>query len=425
VKLALEPEWEAIFEANSYGFRPGRSGHDAIEAIFTSISRKPKYVLDADIEKCFDRIDHKALLAKVNNTRPVMSLVQAWLKAGVMEADVFYENEAGTPQGGVISPLLANIALHGLEQYLKQLCPTATIVRYADDFVILCATLEEVLRLHQASEGWLAEIGLRLKESKTRIAPTLKEHEGEKAGFDFLGFTVRQFACGKYQTYTYRGKAGFKTFTRPSRKGQQRHAEKLKTEIKKHEASAQGSLIQTLNPQITGWANYYRTAAAKRTFARMDKQLDHRLALWTARRHPQRRYRWRRNRYWHTEKGCSRFSDGRWRLRAYADTHIRRHVKVQSTRSPFDGDWLYWGTRLGKDPTKPNFLTAVLKCQQGRCKFCGAPFATVDIIEVHHKNRDRSDNSLRNLELLHGHCHDRLHTSSVTVRGIRDNEPLH
>jgi len=105
VKLALEPEWEASFEANSYGFRPGRSCHDAIEAIFNSISRKPKYVLDADIEKCFDRIDHEALLAKVNNTQLVMRLLRAWLKAGIIEEGAFFASEAGTPQGGVISPL--------------------------------------------------------------------------------------------------------------------------------------------------------------------------------------------------------------------------------------------------------------------------------------------------------------------------------
>jgi RNA-directed DNA polymerase len=124
VKLALEPEWEAVFEANSYGFRPGRSCHDAIEAIFNSICRQPKYVLDAGIEKCFDRINHEALLTKVNTIQPVTHLLRAWLKAGVIEEGRFFESEAGTPQGGVISPLLANIALHGLEAHLKQRFPS-------------------------------------------------------------------------------------------------------------------------------------------------------------------------------------------------------------------------------------------------------------------------------------------------------------
>jgi RNA-directed DNA polymerase len=178
VKLALEPEWEAVFEANSYGFRPGRGCHDAIEAIFTTICRLPKYVLDADIEKCFDRIDHEALLAKVNSIEPVMWLVRGWLKAGVIEAGNFFESETGTPQGGVISPLLANIAWHGLESHLKIFCPTATIVRYADDFVILCADARLLHRLQEEAETWLNQMGLRLKPSKTRTTHPGKSQRG-------------------------------------------------------------------------------------------------------------------------------------------------------------------------------------------------------------------------------------------------------
>ncbi|WP_369333956.1 reverse transcriptase/maturase family protein [Brasilonema bromeliae] len=138
VKLALEPEWEARFEPNSYGFRPGRSCHDAIEAIYLSISRKPKYVLDADIAKCFDRIDHKGLLKKLGTTPTIRRVIKGWLKAGVFEQGkgLFPTNE-GTPQGGVISPLLANIALHGLEEQVKELVKNPRLeprlIRYADD----------------------------------------------------------------------------------------------------------------------------------------------------------------------------------------------------------------------------------------------------------------------------------------------------
>jgi len=181
----------------------------------------------------------------------------------------------------------------------------------------------------------------------------------------------------------------------------------------------------TLNPQITGWANYYRTVVANRTFARVDRHLDHQLTIWSRRRHPQRGYAWCRNRYWHSAKGSSRFNDGHQRLRAHVDTHIRRHTKVQGTRSPFDGDWLYWAgalwARLGKDPTKPDYFTALLKVQRGRCKACGALFTTADLIELHHKNRDRLDNSRRNLELLHGHCHDQLHADVAKTDGVVDN----
>ena len=386
VKLALEPgpagTPEAVFEANSYGFRPGRSCHDAKEAIFISIARQPKYVLDADIEKCFDRINHEALLSKLNSIPPIMKLVRAWLKSGAVEAGEFIESEAGTPQGGVVSPLLANIALHGLETYLKSICPSATIVRYADDFVILCADLTQLQRLREAAEQWLAEMGLRLKLSKTRITHTLTEQADEKPGFDFLGFTVQQMRVGKYQTYTYRGRDGFKTLIRPSWKGRIRQNHKSKAMLGKMEGKTQGTVIQTLNPQIVGWANYYRTSVAKRIFASMDKQLDRQLVWWTGRKQPTRGYRWRRQRYWQREKACTRFGNGEQKLKAYADTKIHRHTKVQGIRSPFDGDWLYWGTRLGKDPTKPERETALLKVQQGRCKFCGGLFVAEDILEA-------------------------------------------
>jgi RNA-directed DNA polymerase len=151
VKLALEPEWEARFEPNSYGFRPGRSCLDAIEAIFSAIRLKPKFVLDADISKCFDRIDHKALLNKLNTFPTIRRQIRAWLKAGVMDNMQYFETSEGTPQGGVISPLLANIALHGMEERVKQYAETLplkrvskrdkreklSLIRYADDFVIL------------------------------------------------------------------------------------------------------------------------------------------------------------------------------------------------------------------------------------------------------------------------------------------------
>jgi RNA-directed DNA polymerase len=416
VKLALEPEWEAVFEANSYGFRPGRSCHDAKEAIFISIARQPKYVLDADIEKCFDRINHEALLSKLKSIPPIMRLVRAWLKSGAVEAGAFIATEAGTPQGGVVSPLLANIALHGLETYLKRIYPTATIVRYADDFVILCADLTQLQRLREAAEQWLAEMGLRLKASKTRITHTLTIHAQENPGFDFLGFTAQQIQVGKYQTYTYRGRDGFKTLIRPSWKGRIRQNQKSKELLDKLENKTQGTVIQTLNPQITGWANYYRTSVAKRIFASMDKQLDRLLVRWSQRKHATRSYRWVRNRYWQREKACSRFSNGEQKLKAYADTKIHRHIKVQGTRSPFDGDWLYWGTRLGKDPTKPERETALLKVQQGRCKFCGALFVDSDLIEVHHKDRNRENNARKNLALLHAHCHDQHHATDPSER---------
>jgi RNA-directed DNA polymerase len=194
VKLALEPEWEAVFEPNSYGFRPGRSAHDAIEAIFNFIRLKPKFVLDADIEKCFDRIDHQALLEKLATIQPVAALIRGWLKAGVVDQGVIHYPQAGTPQGGVLSPLLANVALHGLEEELTNACSKRNkpaVIRYADDLVILHPDLETLQMLKDKADGWLAKMGLRFNPRKTSITHTLNEHNG-KVGFDFLGFNIRQ-----------------------------------------------------------------------------------------------------------------------------------------------------------------------------------------------------------------------------------------
>jgi len=193
VKLGLEPEWEAKFEQNSYGFRPGRSCHDAIEAIFSAIKGKRAYVLDADIAGCFDNIDHQALLRKLNASKRVRKTIRSWLKAGAIDGKTLYPTEAGTPQGGVISPLLANIALHGMETWLtEQILPNLkewgkrkygyvnkanllkgfAIIRYADDFVIIHEDEEIIAKTKQLVEEWLKGIGLGMKAAKTRITHT-------------------------------------------------------------------------------------------------------------------------------------------------------------------------------------------------------------------------------------------------------------
>lgn len=189
LKLALEPEWEAVFEPNSYGFRPGRSAHDAIAALYKSMLQA-KYVLDADIAKCFDRINHEALLCKLHTTPTFRRVIRAWLKAGVMDGPTLYPSEAGTPQGGVISPLLANIALHGFEEAVKSRFPTEMrvngerlqgrpqVVRYADDFVIMHHDLGVIEQAKTIASEWLQGLSLELKPSKTRVVHTLHEHAG-------------------------------------------------------------------------------------------------------------------------------------------------------------------------------------------------------------------------------------------------------
>jgi RNA-directed DNA polymerase len=410
VKQALEPEWEAQFEPNSYGFRPGRSAHDALEAIFKTIQRQPKFVLDADIEKCFDRINHAALLRKLRTPPLMRRLVRDWLQAGIVEGGVTLFPAAGTPQGGVISPLLANIALHGFEQAMSAISQRyrITLIRYADDFVALCQDLPTIIAVQEAAEKWLAEMGLCLKATKTHLTHTLDEYAGQ-TGFDFLGFHVRQYRVGQYRTATYRGAPGHKTLITPADKGVQRHTAQIGALIHQRRGAPQAAVIAALNPVISGWSLYYRTCVAKRTFNKLDALLHGQLMGWTAHRHPQRGYRWRYQRYWRQEGTRRVFSDGEHPLRSHAATPIKRHIKVRGAKSPFDGDGVYWGARLAHDPTQPARVSRLVQQQQGRCGNCGLPLTTEDVLEIHHRDGNHRNDGATNLVLLHAHCHDQSH----------------
>lgn len=278
-----------------------RSCHDAIGAIYNAINSKAKYVLDADIAKCFDRINHKALLEKLNTFPTIRRQVRAWLQAGVMDGKELFPTSEGTPQGGVISPLLANIALHGLEKRIKQGFPelkghqketwyhlkgtcfkSPQVVRYADDFVVLHENIKVIQRCQQIITEWLKGMGLELKPSKTRITHTLNKQESEQPGFDFLGFNIRQFPVGKYQSgKTQKGTPlGFKTIITPSKEKQKLHLEKISSNIKAHKNAPQVALIKHLNPMIQGWANYYSTVVSKKVFTRIFHQTTQKLINW-------------------------------------------------------------------------------------------------------------------------------------------------
>lgn len=240
VKAALEPEWESKFEPNSYGFRPGRSCHDAIGSIFNSIRYKSKYVLDADISKCFDRINHTKLLEKANTFPKIRKQIRAWLKAGILDKQELIFPKEGTPQGGICSPLLANIALHGMEESIKEFAATLkghkennkkslSLIRYADDFVIIHEDHNVILKCQEIISNWLSQIGLELNQEKTKITHTLREYEGIKPGFNFLGFNIRQYPVGKYQSgkNTLGKVLGFKTIIKPSKEKAYNHYRKL------------------------------------------------------------------------------------------------------------------------------------------------------------------------------------------------------
>lgn len=432
VRLALEPEWEARFEPNSYGFRPGRSCHDALEAIFNGVRYKAKYVLDADIAACFDRIAHSPLLNKLGTFPTLRRVIRAWLKAGVLEGTDLFPTDEGAPQGGSLSPLLANVALHGLETSIQQAFPRQKpgtsvrwrplVVRYADDFVVLHEDLAYVERARDVAAKWLADMGLELKPSKTRIVHTLLPHAGQPAGFDFLGCTVRQFSVGKTHTGmdTAGRPLGFKTLIKPSATAQQRHLAELAQVIRRHQQSRTAEVVTHLNRKIRGWANYYSAQVSKRVFSRLDHLVYEKLKRWAERRHPTKSHGWVRDHYWH--RVVQQDPDGYERvqhwvfgptggpsLALHAKTVIRRHTKVAAGRSLYDGDLLYWASRLGRHPELPQGKATLLKRQQGRCTWCGRLFQTMDeVIEFDHiQPRALSGpDRVGNRQLLHGHCHD-------------------
>src|SRR5438067_9432991 len=197
VKLALEPEWEARFEPHSYGFRPGRSTHDAIAAILVAIERHPSFVFDADIEEAFDSINQAVVLDKLQTYPALRQVIHAWLTAGVVDGNTYSPSEMGIAQGGVLSPLLMNVALHGMEavitdgSYNGHSREQPLLVRYADDFVLLHADLKELQQVVRRVKHWLARVGLHLHADKTRSTHTLTPYQGQ-VGFDFLSFNIRQ-----------------------------------------------------------------------------------------------------------------------------------------------------------------------------------------------------------------------------------------
>ncbi len=307
-----------------------------------------------------------------------------------------------------LSPLLANIALQGLETAVSTRTRKhpVVIIRYADDLVILCDDLDTLKAAQAIAAEWLTTMGLQFKSSKTRITHTLDEYEGQ-TGFDFLGFTVRQFRVSKYRSH--KRQSGYKTIIKPSAPAIQRHLDRIKGIVRAHRGAPQAALIAELNPVIRGWAMNYRACVAKETFSKLDHLVFEQLWHWAHFRHPHQWGRWRYARYWKYINLRVEFTDGTSTLERYDDTRIVRHVKVKGDKSPYDGDWVYWGARLGRDPTKSPRVLKLLKEQRGRCGRCGLRLMTEDVLEVHHKDGNHNNNAWPNLVLVHAHCHDQMH----------------
>lgn len=433
-RMALEPEWEAIFEADSYGFRPGRNCHDAIEAAYGALSNKRqqneyrKMVLKVDIEKCFDKINHKLLLDKLKNNPIIFKQVEAWLKTGIINGyfsdDILIKNEMGTPQGGVISPLLSNIALHGLINHLKEWIVTIpaknnrtaskqtalTVIRYADDIVVLHKDLKVIEEAKYEIEKWLLQnCNLSLNREKTKIFDSSK-------GFDFLGFTII--------TIQRNGRDRIKIF--PSRRGQSRILINLREVIQRNKAASSYQLITLLRPKIIGWGNYYRYSECSQTFTRISHLIYQKLRAWAFRVDKRHGRETVKEKYF--PSGKSYYFDGskhedNWVLVGKEKDKngtlneiflpklswikLKKWVKVKGNKSPFDGDHIYWARRMSTYRRLPTRVSKLLKLQKGICPLCKTHFLIDSVTEVDHilpKALGGKD-TYTNLQLLHKHCH--------------------
>ncbi len=428
--LAMEPAAECKADPNSYGFRKGRSTHDARSQLFVSLSQKAsaQWVLDADIVGFFDNINHEWLLSNVHTDKRVL---RQWLRAGVVDKRQLLATDAGTPQGGIISPLLANLTLDGLERglelhlkkqlkYVDNKAAKVNVVRYADDFVITGSSKE--LLEHTIKpwvEAFLRERGLQPHPGKTRIVHIAQ-------GFDFLGWNFRKYSE--------------KLLIKPSRKNVKTFYGKVSDVIASHLSAPKAVLIQKLNLILKGWARYHQGVVAKATFSKLDNQIRWRLMRWGLRRHPRWSTKKVRDHYWSHPNTRWEFRDktqDRWgeevplRLYALADTKIVRHQKVKGDFNPYDPAWERYGEKLRQDRMSKDVWDGqrleLWLSQSGTCAHCGAKFEYEDgRLEDHHIQPIRlgGSDSLRNRVLLHSWCHRRIHalglevTKPVPARGL-------
>jgi len=417
--LALEPVAETQADPNSYGFRRERSTADAIEQCFKIFSRRkvsPEWILEGDIRACFDRISHAWLMAHIPMDKAIL---EQWLKAGYLEKQAFHPTTAGTPQGGIISPVLANLALDGLEKEVyarfrhKNRSKPSTgvnLVRYADDFIISGRSPEIMTEVRRFVEGFLAERGLELSAEKTKLT-----HIDE--GFDFLGQNLRRF--------------NGKLIIQPSKQNRKAFLDKIRAILKAKPTITAGQLIQQLNPIIRGWARYHCHVCSKQTYRYADHTIFKSLWRWARRRHPKNKNaRWVRKKYFRTHgrrtwtfSGEVSGKNGKPKtvyLLYAANTPILRYAKIRAHANPFDPQWeLYFENRIQArmtDNLTPRLLR-LWQAQKGQCPVCQQFITLESGWHTHHvvwRSQGGGD-QLSNLQMLHPACHWQTHAHRLSV----------
>ena len=415
--LGLDPIEETLADRNSFGFRRGRCCADALRQCHHVLCGPTgaRWVLEGDIKSCYDRINHDWLLNHVPMDKVIL---RKWLQAGFLEEGVLFATTEGTPQGGIISPALANRTLDGLENLLAGQYATtrrrarmfkAHLVRYADDFII--TGMSEGLLKNEVQplvEHFLQERGLELSHEKTRITHV-------EDGFDFLGQTVRRFSDGK-------------VLVKPSKKSIKTFLAGIREVIQGQGGnSTAGELIRTLNPKIKGWTMYHRHACSKRTFGYVDTRIGGMLWRWCRKRHRQKSWKWIKEKYFKRFGNRGRVFTGTIRdgqgkthpicLMEAGRVSIQRHVKVRGEANPYDPAWeRYFEGRLFQRMQATLAGRAQIaylwKKQGGRCGGCGQLLQEEEEWQVHHRVRrvDGGEDGLDNLELLHANCHRQIHS---------------
>lgn len=422
IRQTIEPIVEFHFLPTSHGFRPKRRCQDAVEDIFIKMSRQnqPRWVVEGDIKGCFNHIKHSHIIETLKNwkvSNQICKVIEKMLKANIVWNDEEIATIAGTPQGGVISPMLANVALTALDKEIKNKfvtkyyqirCEYNPIVRYADDFVIIAESKEKAKEIKSHINIFLKEtIGVELSDEKTKVTEISK-------GFDFLGFNFRKYTRNKKE----------KLLIKPSKDNVKRVLQKIRDITRKCREMTPEGLIRTLNPIINGWGNYYRHVVAKVTFQNIDKEVWTMVWQWTKAKHQNTPHKSLRKTYFPKTGNRNWVFQGKdgAKLAQAKRIPIKRYVKILNDKRVYDASAKeYWETREYVNAKNAIYgspwITRMYTRQNGKCDWCGQPFSDKDVqnkeIHQHHMKpkSEGGNDSYGNLRLLHSTCHTSLHST--------------